>query len=160
LSNRAKNNPIKGKLIVFLPTFRIFLTLISSISSRDKPTREAFVVKIFLIISALAAPGLAHADDFYCRGNTKIEFLAHDVLTVTTDGVREIFLDSGSLGTEIPGRLFGSAFGDTQFGVQFNEDGTVRVTENSRTTIYTPCPAQYRRSACHVCGDALGFLAK
>lgn len=100
------------------------------------------MIRPFLIAIISLASSQAVAATAYCADNARLEFLASDVIAETDqDGRREIWVDAGSLGTGVAGRLYATLSG-AEMGVTFDQDDTkdVVAVRDGRTTVYRRCP--------------------
>jgi hypothetical protein len=105
------------------------------------------MMKTLLITAAIFAPCAAYAagpvTSNFCHGKTKLEFVSIGVMVMTTaDGWKDAYLDSGSVGTGMPNRIYMANHDEeTMVGVLFAEDGSsVMLSSGDVHTTYTRCP--------------------
>jgi hypothetical protein len=99
------------------------------------------VKRPFLIAAMLLASSHAMAGSAYCNKDARIEFLAADVVVETDkENGRTIWVDVGSLGAGVAGRLYANV-SDQKMGITFEEptESDITTVTDGTTTTYTRC---------------------
>jgi hypothetical protein len=101
------------------------------------------MLRAFLAVAAIAVPTFAYAGEGFCNNSDRFEFTDVGVVKFTVNGVSSVWTDAGSLGTEVPGRLYGNVETNEEIGiladsVPGNPDAQI-VTRNGKETVYKYC---------------------
>jgi hypothetical protein len=99
---------------------------------------KTLTVSLILLSSAAYADGVSWN---YCNGDTRLEFVSPGVMIMIKDGWKDAYLDSGSIGTGMPNRLYiANHDEETRVGVVDSDDGSsVILSRDSVDTVYKRC---------------------
>jgi hypothetical protein len=86
------------------------------------------------------ASSSAFADGMWCDHGSRLQQVNGAAFVLWSDDAGIVLIDAGSIGTDMPGRVFWNPQSDKTVGVFEDEDGqSIKIEQDGTTTTYTRC---------------------